>query len=173
MAPSAARAISISASSEAVRPMPPSTTISRSTITSMEMRWKSNRWQRERIVAGSRWGSVVARMNTAWAGGSSRVFRRALNAPVDSMCTSSMMYTLYRVTAGGYLIFSRRSRISSTPLLLAASISTTSMLVSCFSIRQTSHSPQGSPSRGFRQLMARDSTFAALVLPVPRVPQNR
>ena len=36
-----------------------------------------------------------------------------------------------------------------------------------------SHSPQGSPSRGVRQLMALDSTFAAVVLPVPRVPQNR
>ena len=74
--------------------MPPSTTISRSMMTSVEMRWKSNRWQRDSIVAGRRWGSVVASMNTACFGGSSSVLSSALKAPVDSMCTSSMMYTL-------------------------------------------------------------------------------
>ena len=71
--------------------MPPSTTSMRSTMASTEMRWKSKRWQRDRMVAGSFCGSVVARMNTAWAGGSSSVLSSALNAPVDSMCTSSMM----------------------------------------------------------------------------------
>ena len=35
--------------------------------------------------------SVVAKMNLACGGGSSSVFRSALNAAVDSMCTSSMM----------------------------------------------------------------------------------
>ena len=60
-------------------------------MASTRMRWKSKRWQRERIVAGSFWGSVVARMNTACFGGSSRVLSSALNAPVESMCTSSMM----------------------------------------------------------------------------------
>ena len=35
--------------------------------------------------------SVVARMKMAWAGGSSRVFRKALNAAEESMWTSSMM----------------------------------------------------------------------------------
>ena len=153
--------------------MPPSTTIMRSTIVSTLRRLKSKRWQRESMVAGSRCGSVVASMNTAWAGGSSSVLSRALNAPVESMCTSSMMYTLYFATAGGYLTFSRRSRISSTPLLEAASISITSMLFSFLSCKHTSHSPQGSPSTGCRQLMARESTLAAVVLPVPRVPQNR
>ena len=36
-------------------------------------------------------GSVVANMNFTWAGGSSSVFSSALNAAVESMCTSSMM----------------------------------------------------------------------------------
>ena len=58
---------------------------------SAEMRRKSKRWQRLRIVAGSFCGSVVARMKTTYAGGSSSVFSKALNAEVDSMCTSSMM----------------------------------------------------------------------------------
>ena len=71
--------------------MPPSTTIMRSTMVSTLKRRKSKRWQRERMVAGNLCGSVVARMNTAWAGGSSSVFKSALNAPVESMCTSSMM----------------------------------------------------------------------------------
>jgi len=37
------------------------------------------------MVAGSLCGSVVARINITWAGGSSSVFKRALNAPVESM----------------------------------------------------------------------------------------
>ena len=36
-------------------------------------------------------GSVVANMNFAWSGGSSRVFKRALKASLVSMWTSSMM----------------------------------------------------------------------------------
>ena len=43
------------------------------------------------IVAGSLWTSVVARMNTACSGGSSRVFSNALNAEAESICTSSTM----------------------------------------------------------------------------------
>ena len=55
-----------------------------------EMRRKSKRWQRETMVAGTFWGSVVARMNTTWGGGSSRVLSRALKAELESLCTSSM-----------------------------------------------------------------------------------
>jgi hypothetical protein len=39
--------------------------------------------------------SVVARMKIAYGGGSSSVLRNALNAALDNMCTSSIMYTLY------------------------------------------------------------------------------
>ncbi len=52
---------------------------------------KSKDWQRERIVAGTLWVSVVAKMKITWAGGSSRVFRSALKASRVSMWTSSMM----------------------------------------------------------------------------------
>ena len=58
-------------------------------------RWKSNRWQREMMVAGSFWGSVVANMNTTCSGGSSSVFNSALKAEPESMWTSSMMKTRY------------------------------------------------------------------------------
>jgi DNA-directed RNA polymerase subunit alpha len=61
------------------------------TIPSREIRRKSNRWQRDRIVAGSLWGSVVANMNITCSGGSSRVLSNALKAPVESMWTSSMI----------------------------------------------------------------------------------
>ena len=64
------------------------------------MRRKSNRWQRDRMVAGTLWISVVARMKSTWDGGSSSVFSRALNAPVDSICTSSMMYTRFLTEDG-------------------------------------------------------------------------
>ena len=42
-------------------------------------------------VAGSFWGSVVASRKMVWAGGSSRVLSKALNAEVLIICTSSMM----------------------------------------------------------------------------------
>ena len=60
-------------------------------ISPVAMRRKSNRWQRDWIVAGTLWISVVAKMNRTCGGGSSSVFRRALNASLVSMCTSSMM----------------------------------------------------------------------------------
>ena len=55
------------------------------------MRPNSKRWQRERMVAGIFCSSVVARMKTMYAGGSSSVFNSALKAAFDSICTSSMM----------------------------------------------------------------------------------
>ena len=55
------------------------------------MRLKLNRWQRESMVAGTFWISVVARINSRWAGGSSMIFSRALKASRESICTSSMM----------------------------------------------------------------------------------
>ena len=61
---------------------------------------KSKRWQRERIVAGILWRSVVARMKTACPGGSSRVFRRAWNAAEEIAWTSSMMKIFRRSLAG-------------------------------------------------------------------------
>ena len=64
---------------------------SRVTTTPSGMRLKSKRCTRERMVSGIFWDSVVAKMNTTWAGGSSRVFNKALKAPIESMCTSSMM----------------------------------------------------------------------------------
>ena len=55
------------------------------------MRLNAKRWQRERMVAGTLWSSVVARMKIRWAGGSSRIFSRALKAEMESMWTSSMI----------------------------------------------------------------------------------
>ena len=52
----------------------------RSTTSVSEGRRKSKRWQRDRMVAGTLCGSVVARTKTACAGGSSRVFSSALKA---------------------------------------------------------------------------------------------
>ncbi len=73
-------------------------------------------------------GSVVAKTNFTCAGGSSTSLSRALKPCVVTMCASSMMKTLYRSRAGAKTARSRRSRASSTPPWLAASISTTSRL---------------------------------------------
>ena len=75
------------------------------------------------IVSGSLLGSVVARMNITWAGGSSSVFKRALKASLVSMWTSSMIYTLYLALDGIVWTFSLKSLISSIRLFEAASIS--------------------------------------------------
>ncbi len=88
------------------------------------MRLKSKTWQRLRMVGSTLWRSVVAMMKMAWAGGSSRVLRKALKALVESMWTSSMMNTLYFPTVGGMFTCSIRLRMSSTLLLEAASSST-------------------------------------------------
>ena len=47
--------------------------------------------QRDSTVTGTFCGSVVARMNFTYSGGSSRVFSMALKAVLESMCTSSIM----------------------------------------------------------------------------------
>jgi hypothetical protein len=89
--PSAARAISIRPSASTRAPSF-SQIISRFLmIISGSTRLRSNRWVRDRMVTGTLRISVVAKMNLACGGGSSSVFRSALKAPVESMCTSSMM----------------------------------------------------------------------------------
>ena len=98
--PSAARATLPSASSE-TRTFSPSATLRRWASSSRAgiMR-KSYCWQRERMVSGILWYSVVAKMNFTRGGGSSSVLRSALKAPVDSMWTSSMIQILKRSRAG-------------------------------------------------------------------------
>ena len=54
----------------------------------------SNTCERDRMVSGILWSSVVAIMKTTCAGGSSIDFSSALNEDADSWCTSSMMNTL-------------------------------------------------------------------------------
>ena len=93
MAPSAFCAITLSAAGSAAMPSLPAMYFSWSTMSGMVMREKSYIWQRDNIVGRILCFSVVARMNIACDGGSSRVFRNALNAAVESMCTSSMMNT--------------------------------------------------------------------------------
>ena len=80
---------------------------------------------RLRIVSLTFCGSVVASTNTTCGGGSSSVFSSAASAALESMWTSSRMYTLCRPGVPSEA-FSMRSRMASTPLLLAASSSWTS-----------------------------------------------
>ena len=58
-------------------------------------------------------------------------------------------------------------------LLEAASISITFMEPEALMARHTAHSLHGLPSDGCSQFTAFASIFATVVLPVPRVPQNR
>ena len=87
--PAPARAIAATASSSYSLPTARSTFLRCSSRSLCGMSLKSKRIQRERMVAGSLCGSVVARIKTACFGGSSSVFKRALNAESESICTSS------------------------------------------------------------------------------------
>ena len=84
------------------------------------------------------------------------------------------MYILYFPKFGGYLAFSRNSRILSTPVLDAPSISIISIEFPLMTPLQFSQTLQGSPSFDkLRQFTARARILAVVVLPTPRGPQNR
>ncbi len=92
--PSAARAIIRSASASASTPSVAHTFSNSAVRTGTSIRRRSKRWQRDSTVTGICRISVVAKMNFTCSGGSSSVFRSPLKAGFESMCTSSMMYTL-------------------------------------------------------------------------------
>ena len=90
-APSDLEAMSLNASSEALMPDLPQTSLNLPEMRSMGILLKSYLWQREMIVAGILSDSVVAKTKMTCFGGSSMVLRRALKAPFESIWTSSMM----------------------------------------------------------------------------------
>ncbi len=137
------------------------------------IRRKSKRWQRDKIVCGILCTSVVAIMKITCAGGSSRVFSKALNALVESMWTSSIIKILYLPEDGINITLSRRSRIASTPLLEAPSISITSTLLPLDIATQFSHVLHGVKSTAFKQRKLFAKIRAEDVFPVPRSPVNK
>ena len=68
--------------------------VARSAIAVTGSRFRLNCRQRDSTVTGNFCGSVVASRNLTWGGGSSSVLSKALNECADSMCTSSIRYTL-------------------------------------------------------------------------------
>ncbi len=107
------------------------------------------------------------------SGGSSSVFSIALNAEVDSMCTSSITYTLKRPRVGAYTAFSSSCRISSTLVLVAASTSIRSTNRPASISRHAEHVPHGVGVIPVSQLSAFARMRASVVLPTPRVPVRR
>src|SRR6185437_6483110 len=129
--------------------------------------------QRDRMVIGTFCTSVVAKTNIACNGGSSSVFSMALNADLESMCTSSIIYTLYLPRVGEYPALSISSRMLSTPVFDAASISITSTKQLLSISRQFSQAPHGSFTCKFVQFNALAIILAIVVLPTPRVPVSK
>ena len=80
---------------------------------------------------------------------------------------------LIAADAGRYRTASLSARMSSTLVLLAASISMRSRKLSRPTLRQFSHRLQGSGCTPSRQLIALARMRATVVLPVPRSPENR
>jgi hypothetical protein len=116
---------------------------------------------------------VVASTNTVFGGGSSSVFKNAFHAAWESMWASSRMYTLWRPDTGANTTLSRNSRMSSTELFDAASISITSNEVALAIERHESHTPHGSTVGPRSQFKQEARIFAIEVFPVPREPTNR
>src|SRR5699024_3064847 len=79
----------------------------------------------------------------------------------------------YGTTLEAYLTLSRISRISSTLVLDAASISITSEIDPSKIPRHAEHSLHGSLTGAFSQMIVCANIFAALVFPVPRGPENK
>ncbi len=143
------------------------------------------------MVGGNLCGSVVASTNTTCTGGSSNVFNSALKAPLDNIWVSSITYTLNLPMLGAKLSLSIRSRMLSTPVLEAASISIRSNIWPRSKATHIAHLPHGSPSTPFlsvltlpsvalakegpfsKQLIARAKIRAIEVLPVPLGPENK
>ena len=134
---------------------------------------KLNCKQRDSTVTGTFCGSVVARINFTWAGGSSSVLSMALNALFESMCTSSMIYTLKRPAVGAYWALSSKSRMASTCVLLAASTSMRSTKRPRSISVQALQTPQGLAVMPVSQLSDLAKIRANVVLPTPRVPVNK
>ena len=116
---------------------------------------------------------MVASTKTVIGGGSSSVFRKAFHAAVESMCASSRMYSLRLPVSGANETLSRSSRMSSTELFDAASISTTSIEVALAIETHDSQTPQGSSVGPCSQFSDAARIFAIDVLPVPREPTKR
>ena len=173
--PSAARAIRSKAAGSMVTPSLAAMRAKCWCSSATRTRRRSKRWQRDRTVIGTFRNSVVANTNFTCGGGSSKVFNSALKALRDSIWTSSMTKTLVRACMGRKRVASMISRTSSTPVRLAASISTTSGWRSARIPVQLAQTPQGSavgppdPS-GPVQFKARAIMRAVVVLPTPRTP---
>ena len=90
------------------------------------------------------------------------------------MCTSSIINTLYFATEGLYLENSSNSRTSSTPVLLAASISSTSIWFELIIDKQFEQKfSLQSFSIPFSQLSAFATILANVVFPIPLIPVNK
>ena len=129
--------------------------------------------QRDSTVTGTFCGSVVAKMNLTCAGGSSSVLSIALKALLESMWTSSMIYTLKRPTVGAYCALSSKSRMASTCVLEAASTSSISTKRPRSISVQAEHTPHGVAVMPVSQLSDLAIIRAIVVLPTPRVPVNK
>ena len=128
------------------------------------------------IIAGFQGINEKGDITTFGRGGSDTTavaVAAALKAPVESICTSSIIYTLYFATVGKKFTSSLIALTSSTLLFDAASISTMSVNEPSNAALHISHSLQGSPSLGFKQFTALAKILAADVFPVPLPPLNK
>src|SRR5258706_13873706 len=109
----------------------------------------------------------------AWAGGSSKVFNKALEADLLNWWHSSMIKILYLEETGANLIPSINSLTSSTPVWLAASISIKSIDFEAIISRQELHLLQGFAPDLASQFTALAKILAMVVFPLPRGPENK
>jgi hypothetical protein len=173
MLPSPARAISINAASSASIFSASAIRRNCSTICFTPIVLSSNTCERDWMVAGTLSISVVAIMKTMCGGGSSIDLSSASNDCAESRCTSSMMKILNLLRTGNMPSPSMiTARTLSTWVLVAASISMTSMSRPSAISTHASHVPHGSAVGPVSQFSARARMRAVVVLPTPRGPEK-
>ena len=139
------------------------------------MRRKSKRWQRLRIVGSTRCGSVVAEHKHHLRRRFLESFEKGVEGSRGQHVAFIHHVHLPARLHRGKAERSIRSRMLSTPVFEAASISITSSAVPAAIVMHSSQVPQGSgvgPSL-LRQLRERARIRALEVLPVPLGPLNR
>ena len=126
------------------------------------------------MVAGIFLTSVVEKTNRRYGGGSSKVFNNAFIPALLIMWHSSKINILYFAVVGAYFENSIRSLTSSTPVLLAASISNTSIWLELIIELQWSQKLSlHKLSIPFSQFKDLATILAIVVLPTPRIPVNK
>ena len=135
---------------------------------------KSKRWQRDRMVTGIFWTSVVAKMNLTCGGGSSSVLSRALNAAVREHVDFVDDVDLVARAAGAVLdVAAELADLVDAAVAGAVDLEHVDVVAGGDAAGRCRRRRRASGVGPFSQLSALARMRAVEVLPTPRAPVNR